>query len=319
MRIPTSLFNHAVVPLLLVMQAKSISSLDDELALAPLLMGHSDPDGTRYYIKLGPQGTHFTSGANRGYQVDSLSCSPLELFEKKVDPSEPARMVVYAVDKKYGFFNFQPDLRISHASFVDKLTRRTSVLKNGEMLDQYTVDAADQTVVTLNELYNAGELHYVGESNNRPASNTLYYGFTNDGFDIQISTDEKGLITSVKKNDLSGVKYLWLAYTMAGKAMMVTLSNLNVQKRYIVLEPVDKDKFDGTRESFPAARLDTLEGRALPPGELAGLLNLKRNTGIKPTSRTGIMNRLRARVPIVGSLETGKDGLKGKLLQEDSD
>ncbi|KAF4666578.1 hypothetical protein FOL47_004023 [Perkinsus chesapeaki] len=236
-----------------------------------------DGQGSRYYAKLATKDTFMTSVDRESYERDGYTCMRSDSILNRANKEGYDRMWGYTVSDSGGSLGevLKGYISISDKGFLTALDRYSTIsdMDNGISRPPAVPDIPrpDLILESFNNLYNNGKMLYLETGDHKPSPNALYYGFNSDGFDIQIKTDQNGLISSVKNHDPNGVSYNRLLYTMYGRAMMVTLRN-EIKQRMIMTEPVDKDKFDGTNQSFPAARLDTLEGIPLRKGQLPQLL-----------------------------------------------
>ncbi|EER08053.1 hypothetical protein Pmar_PMAR015109 [Perkinsus marinus ATCC 50983] len=151
-----------------------------------------------------------------------------------------------------------------------------------------------------------------------PAPNGVYYGFSEDGFEATIKFDGRSRIKEVRVNDPQG-EVTKLIFTMIGKAIK-SYFGIPGETRFVnlIVEPVDRTKFDGTKESFHGARLNTMVGQPFDRSHLRRLFGLK---------EPGKLKRMRSRIArSITSIRkpgaflhrrTMRDGMEERLLAQD--
>ncbi|KAF4696320.1 hypothetical protein FOZ60_001445 [Perkinsus olseni] len=147
--------------------------------------------------------------------------------------------------------------------------------------------------------------------------NGVYYGFNEDGVEATVEFDGTSQLTSVKLDASNQGRYNEFIYAMAGKAIRGSFykDRNSSDAAHLLLEPVDREKFDGSRKSFPHARLNTIEGWPFAIERLADLLNTK--SKLKVIGSRVVRRLSYLRNPISRFNRHGKDGLKNSLLGED--
>ncbi|KAF4696323.1 hypothetical protein FOZ60_001448 [Perkinsus olseni] len=124
---------------------------------------------------------------------------------------------------------------------------------------------SDPILSTANRLFDENQL-YVIESDDKPPPNSVYYGFNKNGnYDVQVVRrfDVNSRVEDVKVVNSRGLRYKRMHYMILGKVIIGTLLTKRSARRiYFLLEPVDPSDFDGTRESFSRARINTVRGLA---------------------------------------------------------
>ncbi|KAF4696321.1 hypothetical protein FOZ60_001446 [Perkinsus olseni] len=99
---------------------------------------------------------------------------------------------------------------------------------------------------------------YVTENADKPAPNAMYFGFNEEGLQATVQFDETSQVRKVRVNAESCETF---EYTMLGKAIVGFFYSSKPKAQFgVILEPVDPEKFDGSKESFSRARINTIVG-----------------------------------------------------------
>ncbi|KAF4666576.1 hypothetical protein FOL47_004021 [Perkinsus chesapeaki] len=267
-----------------------------------------DGHGRRYYVDVIPEGMELVHEGRAEY--------------KRGPPS----LHMTAIERESGSQNFQTTLERSANTLVSRIVLLRDVREMpGSQAETRDVRGEDEPILkSFNEMYRNGKLLYMQfHENDKPASNALYYGFNKDGFDIQISTDGKGMIKSVVKNDPRKADYDGLVYVMYGKAMMDVILFNNDEALYIETEQVDKAKFKG-RETFAESRMPMMRGEVLDENQLSTLLNLEDTEPARSPKTSSVVNFLSSKFGFgkkrqyrrVGSHSSSEDDEQESLLGE---
>ncbi|KAF4661602.1 hypothetical protein FOL47_006620 [Perkinsus chesapeaki] len=284
MRFFTSLLYYLDISLVLATKGM----LEDGYKPLPLLMGESD-EGARYYVLLTPANTKGkTWSGDQYYSEEGYECRPFVFLDKPSRKASAATVSAYVVDKENGSQFFAGEPSITQDTCVRELKRYDPTVEpqHSTLLLTGTFSLDDPSVKSLNNMYKNEELLYKVTGEEQPAANALYYGFVKNNLEVKVSTDAKRKIKTVEVEDSTGVGYGRFQFLMLGKAMLVRLRNAQ-QRRTLVLEPVDKDKFAG-KATFVDARLDSFEGEPFSKDRLPALLNLK-----KPKNKPSLAARVR--------------------------
>ncbi|KAF4742312.1 hypothetical protein FOZ63_010108 [Perkinsus olseni] len=87
-------------------------------------------------------------------------------------------------------------------------------------------------------------------------------------------------------------------------------------RKELILEPIDPNKFNGSRQGFKQARMPTIEGLLFDSSGLPGLLGLTKDSKFD-VARSQMRRSFRAiRNMACRFRRQGKDGLMNKLLGE---
>ncbi|KAF4709570.1 hypothetical protein FOZ63_002582, partial [Perkinsus olseni] len=128
------------------------------------------------------------------------------------------------------------------------------------------------------------------------------------------SEDRFDATSQVKHVKVNIKKLNELNYTMVGEAVMGLFGRNGWSEVSLILEPIDPKKFDGSRESFSRARINTIEGWHVERGRLPDALGLASFDPFKAAScRISRAFRL-IRNAASRFRRKGKDGLKDRLL-----
>ncbi|KAF4708172.1 hypothetical protein FOZ62_006159, partial [Perkinsus olseni] len=151
----------------------------------------------------------------------------------------------------------------------------------------------------------------------KPVPNGVYHGFIKHGLRATIEFDDNSQVKNVEVRGPQAKRYNELNYTMLGKALMGAFGRAQEFSVYLILEPVDPTKFDGSRQTFSRARMNTIEGWPVESGQLPDLLGLRRTRRFN-AARSRIARASKAiRNAVSRFRRRGKDGLNDILVTED--
>ncbi|KAF4679530.1 hypothetical protein FOZ60_014941 [Perkinsus olseni] len=236
----------------------------------PTLVGDSG-DGTRYYFLLRPRGQAMRVYLSEGYNLNaSLACYDSRLYQEPARGSKKASMYMYTVNDKKGSNAYSTSLR------VDQGTCFGAVLGAEGAENRTAASLDDYVVATANSLC-AGKRLLLATEEERPAPNGVYYGFDGDGLEVTVRFDQKSRVRYIKVDDPGKTGYTELFYTMVGEALHgFFVTKRGHERTVLMLEPVDPDKFNGSKKNFPDARLNTIEGEPVDSNNLLKILGLNK-------------------------------------------
>ncbi|KAF4703229.1 hypothetical protein FOZ62_011429, partial [Perkinsus olseni] len=152
--------------------------------------------------------------------------------------------------------------------------------------------------------------------NEGPAPNGVYYGFNAAGTEVTMKFNENAQVEHVQGLEHTGFNKLY--YTMIGKAMRCVLDEYGGYYRArVFLEPVDPKKFNGSKESFPYARLNTVVGQPFNSNSLPQLLSLTETSKVDIVKSALVRSVTRARNAASRFKRHGKDDLGTEFVMQD--
>ncbi|KAF4723661.1 hypothetical protein FOZ62_001925 [Perkinsus olseni] len=146
--------------------------------------------------------------------------------------------------------------------------------------------------VTENELFLTDE--------EGPAPNGVYYGFTGDGTRATVEFNKTAQVKHVKVDGPDKRRYNEFLFAMVGKAIHGAFRKDwdRSGMAHVLLEPVDREKFNGSRESFSHAQINTVEGRPFTTMDLPRLFG-------KASTAKVARNRTVRRLKTIGNTLSG--------------
>ncbi|KAF4661933.1 hypothetical protein FOZ61_002854 [Perkinsus olseni] len=173
------------------------------------------------------------------------------------------------------------------------------------------------SVSTAKRLWKESQLFLT--ENEGSAPNGVYYGFNAAGTEVTIRFNENAQVEHVQGLEHTGFNELY--YTMIGKAMRCVFYKYGgYYQARLFLEPVDPKKFNGSKESFPYARLNTVVGQPFNSNSLPQLLSLTETSKLDIVKSTLVRGVTRARNAASRFKRHGKDGLGNEIVvQDDTD
>ncbi|KAF4742310.1 hypothetical protein FOZ63_010106 [Perkinsus olseni] len=298
--------------LILALALKGIVIVGGNRHPVPTLVGSSE-EGTRYYIQLHPEGKVTSTETEEGYAAnDGFICHRYRLYQKKLKIQERAHIYIYTMDDVKGF-------KVHSASASAGCETRCGgvlfELRNAE--SDTSVQCDEPIVSTVNRLFLGNDLLLTGEE--EPAPNGVYYGFDEGGLGATVKFDEKSRVIHIKVDGPQRVAYNEFLYTMVGEAIHASLGvQESSDSTVLVLEPVDPNYFNGTRDSFTRARINTVAGRPFDSDRLPTMLGLNK---ARKDSRSRPVRRLTAMANAASRLRANhrlhrRDSSRDELLAE---
>ncbi|KAF4704428.1 hypothetical protein FOZ63_001942 [Perkinsus olseni] len=289
--------------LLLVLQGKVASGLR-----SPVFVGESGA-GTRYYFEpLTEDGSFYAKRLDR-HTVDGFYCEHVRHSLGPRRASGVVQMAAYTVDAEEGSKQYWTRANIDRNFSFEAFIPLRRGWQGQPLLRGDPVLSTAESLWTDNQLLLADA--------EEPAPNGVYYGFNEDGVEATLRFDRTSQLTGVKLDPSNQGRYNEFIYAMVGKAIRGSFyKNRNsYDAAHLLLEPVDRKKFDGSRESFSSARLDTVKGWPFPIQSLPDLL-------ITESKLKAVSSRIVRRLsPLRNHLSKfrrhGKDGLKRRLVEQD--
>ncbi|KAF4733465.1 hypothetical protein FOZ63_025285 [Perkinsus olseni] len=301
----------ATLTLLLILQANTIGG-----NLQPALCGKSD-DGTRYYFTPFPKGEPPRLKVVARQTVDGFNCTYVRQYLKPPSSNvmEP-EMGVFTVNDEAGCRDYRARPTIGDTFNFKEFF--PSVYEDRTLHGpkwQRSLPPSHPARSTAERLWRENKL-VIADIGEEPAPNGVYYGFDGDGLEVILRFDENSQLRNVEGQLID--RFNTVYYTMIGKAIHSFFrGDEEYHKATVLLEPVDPKKFNGRRESFSYARIDTIKGKPFDSSKLAELLGLTRTKkfrAVKPSARRRAWDSLRAAIGFRGQ---GYSDLQMGLLSKD--
>ncbi|KAF4668008.1 hypothetical protein FOZ61_007307 [Perkinsus olseni] len=278
----------------------------------PTLVGSSE-EGTRYYIQLHPEGKVTTTETEEGYAAnDGFICHRYRLYQKKVKSEQRAHIYIYTMDDVKGFKVY------SASASAAWQTRSGAVLFELRHAEADASVQSDEPIVSAaNRLCLENDLLLAGEE--EPAPNGVYYGFNEDGLRAMVKFDRMSRVSHIKVDGPLRLAYNEFLYTTVGKAIHASFGvQESSDSTVLILEPVDPHHFNGTRDSFTQARINTVAGRPFDSDRLSSMLGLNK---ARTDSRSRPVHRLTAMANAASRLRANhrlhrRDSSRDELLAE---
>ncbi|KAF4696319.1 hypothetical protein FOZ60_001444 [Perkinsus olseni] len=266
----------------------------------PVIVGESGA-GTRYYFEpLTEDGSLYAKRLGR-QTVDGLSCEYVRHSLRPRRDPEAVNLAVYRVDDMEGTKSYRAQGNTNHPFPFFVLSP----------LGQRFL--GNLTLPILQSLWTGNQLLLADAE--EPAPNGVYYGFNEDGVEATVEFDGASQLTGVKLDASNRGRYNEFIYAMVGKAIQGSFyKDRNPSGgAHLLLEPVDREKFNGSRESFLNARINTIEGEPFAIERLPDLLTTK--SKLKAASSRVVRRLDYLRKSLSSSRRYGKDFLKYGLLE----
>ncbi|EER07685.1 hypothetical protein Pmar_PMAR024093 [Perkinsus marinus ATCC 50983] len=274
----------------------------------PVLLGKS-PMGTRYYFELVPKEMSLAVSNMDDREVDGFHCYYTKSYVKASKKSKKYDARLYTVDDTIGYKDFKASGKIADETCFETFTPLSGVDKGLQPLFP-----AHPIVITANRLCTENEL-LLSEAEEEPAPNGVYYGFIGDELEATIKFDEESQIQHVEVDARQGWRHNVLTFKMIGKAINCVFTKEGSSEEVgLIVEPVDPNTFNGTRESFALARLNTIVGQTFDRSDLRDLLGLtKKFKAVASRVRKGIRGIRELRLM---PSRRSRDELRIRLLTE---
>ncbi|KAF4756638.1 hypothetical protein FOZ62_005247 [Perkinsus olseni] len=272
----------------------------------PVVVGETE-NGTRYYVEPWPPCMRRNRDGIRRHTVNDIECMFMRPYLERNEAKGKAEWQkgwqwwVYVVDDVRGSKQYMiPERR-------GELPGGLFPPNSGSGFAWSPIlQTIDQKLVT--DLIKRDRM-FVTQNADKPAPNGIYYGFNEEGLQAIVQFDKTSQVKQVSVNWKScGLFH----YTMLGKAVVGFFSDPK-STFGLILEPVDREKFDGSRESFSRARINTIEGWK---GDKAAVYEALGSPSFKPLEAVSKVFRT-LRNSASRFRRRGKDGLKDQLLTKD--
>ncbi|KAF4727743.1 hypothetical protein FOZ62_027419 [Perkinsus olseni] len=298
----------AALTLLLTLQVNIIGGNPQ-----PTLVGESD-DGTRYYFLPFPKGTPDRRQVAARQTVDGFNCTYVKLFlEPPASNVMEPEMGIFTMNDAEGFRDYLAVATIGDTFRFKRIIPSVRVERMQHR--QRSLPSSHPARSTAERLWRENKL-FVADIGEEPAPNGVYYGFDGYGVEVTLRFDENSKVKSVEGQLID--RFNTMYYTMMGKAIHSFFhGDEKYNKETVLLEPVDPKKFNGRRESFPYARINTIKGQPFDSSNLAELLGLtktKKFGAAKPSAGRRAWDSLRASV---GFRRSAYKNLQMGLLSDD--
>ncbi|KAF4758054.1 hypothetical protein FOZ63_034172, partial [Perkinsus olseni] len=270
----------------------------------PVVVGESE-NGTRYYIEAWPPLMRRNTEGMRRHTVDGIACAFMRPYlsrnhaKDKREWQKGWQWWVYTVDDVKGSKQYL------------KPQRREPL-----QTDPFTGSGFAWCRVQTTGLKNVKDLiskdrMYVTENVDKPAPNAMYFGFNEKGLQATVQFDETSQVRKVRVNAESCETF---EYTMLGKAIFGFFYSSKPKAQFgMILEPVDPEKFDGSKESFSRARINTIVGWHGKAEEVYEALSLNSFEPLKG-ARSRISRVFKTVRHAASTFRKSRDGLATKLL-----
>ncbi|KAF4696324.1 hypothetical protein FOZ60_001449 [Perkinsus olseni] len=281
--------SHLCFTLMLASQLKSLQGQHE-----PIIVGESE-EGTRYYIEPWPPYMERNMEGIRRHTVDGFDCYFMRPYLSPAR-SEAAwhgecHLTIYTVDDMRGA------KQCSTSGY--RLFGTAKSIESGYERETW-LPADHPRVCDVRRLLKTKRV-FVTENAAKPEPSGMYYGFNEAGFRAKIEFDATSQVKHVKVN-IKGIRRVELHHGTDGAGIS------------LILEPIDPKTFDGSRESFSRARINTIEGWHVERGQLLDALGLASFDLFKAAS-CRISRAFRSiRNAASRFRRKGKDGLKDRLL-----
>ncbi|EER12087.1 hypothetical protein Pmar_PMAR019193 [Perkinsus marinus ATCC 50983] len=274
-------------------------------------MGESK--GVRYYFDPWPKGMGLSVSELDSREVNGFSCHHTRPSLVPFKYSQSGSAWLYTVSDIRGFREYHTSGNIARETCFETFTHAERGKQRAKILS-----LEHPVVTTANQLCAGGEL-VLSMAEEEPAPNGVYYGFTEDGLEVTIKFDGRSRIKEVRMNGPKRERYTELIFSMIGKAISCVFGIQGEDGvTDLIVEPVDPTKFNGTKESFQSARLNTMVGQPFDPSNLRRLFGLSEPGKLKRL-RSRIARSIRSiRIPAFSMhRRMMRDGMDEKLLAED--
>lgn len=252
----------------LVLALQASTTRPAEKLLSPFLLGKSH-NGTRYYFQLWPKGMSLCGWDIDLRQVDGVNCNYMIPHLQPSKDEKEYSVWLSTMDDKEGSkeFEFSGKTR-AKACFKTFYAIAPDEERAKRLPSKHSVVSTANRLCLDNELLLSRAVEY-------PTPNGIYYGFNDKGLEATMKFDGESLIKNVEIGGPQRWRYDGLIFNMIGKAISCELlTNGQSTMTFLILEPVDPTKFDGTKSSFPRARLNTMVGQPFDSNNIQQLFGL---------------------------------------------
>ncbi|KAF4679529.1 hypothetical protein FOZ63_025988 [Perkinsus olseni] len=251
------------------------------------LLGMSE-EGTRYYFELCPKGMAANVESVARQTVDGFNCHHVRPYLEPHESSKDCLIWIYTMDDSMGYKQYWAPGKIGRKTCFETLTP----VANGKQGTR-PLQPDHPVVSTANRLCTENQL-LLTENEEKPVPNGVYYGFTEGGLEATLRFNGESRLEHVEVGGPQKRRYNELIYNMFGKAINCVFGREGESKVLdLILEPVDPTKFDGSKESFSRARMNTLGGRPFDSKSLPSLLGLSKSSKLEAVTSRAV-RRFRA-------------------------
>ncbi|KAF4668010.1 hypothetical protein FOZ61_007309 [Perkinsus olseni] len=292
---------------MLVYQMKVIWSVQQQS-----LLGMSE-EGTRYYFELWPKGMAPNVESVARQTVDGFNCHHVRPYLEPDESSKDCLIWIYTMDDSMGYKQYWAPGKIGHKTCFKTLTPvATGKQRTSPLQPDHSV------VLTANRLCKENQL-LLTENEEKPVPNGVYYGFTEGGLEATLRFNGESRLEHVEVGGPQKGRYNDLIYNMLGKAINGVFGRQGESKVVdFILEPVDPTEFDGSKESFPRARMNTMEGQPFDGNNLPSLLGLSKRGKLEFVKSRAARSFRAIRNSTFGFRRDRRDAMAYKRLDDSS-